>query len=65
MNLDVKPRIKLNNNIYIVFINELNNYMNIFMESIFNKSRKKWLGIKLTYLTEAIALINRTCLFSS
>ena len=37
---------KLNNNIYIVFINELNNYMKIFMESIFNKSRKKWLGIK-------------------
>jgi len=33
MNLHVKPRIKLNNNIYIVFINELNNYMKIFMES--------------------------------
>ena len=32
--------------LYIVFINELNNYMKIFMESIFNKSRKKWLGIK-------------------
>ena len=46
MNLHVKPRIKLNNNIYIVFINELNNYMKIFMESIFNKSGKKWLGIK-------------------
>ena len=48
MNLHVKPRIKLNNNIYIpvVFINELNNYMKIFMESIFNKSRKKWLGVK-------------------
>ena len=46
MNLDVKPRIKLNNNIYIVFINEFNNYMKIFMESIFNKSRKKWLGIE-------------------
>ena len=37
MNLHVKPRIKLNNNIYIVFINELNNYMKIFMESICNK----------------------------
>ena len=47
MNLHIKPRIKLNNNIYIVFINELNNYMKIFMESIFDKSRKKWLGIKL------------------
>ena len=41
-----KAKDQLNNNIYIVFINELNNYMNIFMESIFNKSRKKWLEIK-------------------
>ena len=46
MNLHVKPRKKLNDNIYVVSIDELNNYMKIFMESIFNKSRKKWLRIK-------------------
>lgn len=40
-----KAKDQLNNNIYIVFINELSNYMKIFVESIFNK-RKKWLGIK-------------------